>query len=196
MCTKIEKIKKGRKREKSGDAPSIDWLARWRAWPRWMTLYFPRVHPDYGLKSDHKSSWILYRYVPAGGTAGRGRKFHRAITREEQIGLERAGWAAGGHGRMKKTGKEEKRRTSGQPSRCWEGCYGGCPKIEFAGTRENAWLSTPVGEPCVIMHPITLSFSIFDSSPRWSALPLALVVSLLPQENKIPSTVSRERVFL
>lgn len=37
---------------------------------------------------------------------------------------------------MKKTGKEEKGRTSGQPSRCWrEGCYGGCPKIEFAGTR-------------------------------------------------------------
>ena len=135
MCTKIEKIKKKEERDSAG----VDWLARWRAWSRWMTLYFPRVHPDYRLKSGHKSSWILYRYVPAGGTAVRGRKFHRDVapSRERKEVAGKMGEAKGIQPEDRGK-KREKDSFLGQPREVLAGgCYGGCPKIEFAGTRER-----------------------------------------------------------
>jgi len=153
---KIEKVKK-KNRKRDWETSGIDWLARWRAWPRWMTLYFPRVHLDYGLKSGHKSSWILYRYVPAGGTAGRERKFHRGIAPRER--KEMAGkWERQGN-TVGRRGKRGERLAVGLLARGVEKMLRWMPQNWIC---RNVWLSA-TKELCVIIHLTTLLFLIFLS---------------------------------
>lgn len=79
------------KREKRR-ASSIDWHADVRSHDGWRFIFHDT--PDYGLKSGHKSSWILYRYVPAGRTeVGEKISSRRCViarTRETERERERA----------------------------------------------------------------------------------------------------------
>lgn len=125
-------------------------------------LFSTRGTPRLWIEKRHKSSWILYRYVPAGGTAGRWRKFHRGVTpsRERRRWLV-SGRAVGGYGRMKKTEKEEKVSLSGEPSRCWrEDVTVDAPKLNLSEREKNVWLSGSVGERMRYHSPI------FDHSSR------------------------------